>query len=334
MVMSDARIALVTGANQGLGFALAAGLAARMDPEDLVLLTGRHARRVADAAAAVSTRAETRSRVIGRVLDVADAGAVAGLAKELADRDGGVDIVISNAIAALTPGRPQHEQADEFIDVANGGTHAVLRSFGPCSDPAAGSSSWPARWAHSATWTRACTRCSTGPRWRRSRRRSSRGGKLSTTARPRNRAGPAGSTCPPRWPRSPRSGRSPRGAGRPTWPTGPSSPRSAPDWWTPGRPGPGSTTTPTRRPPTRPHGPCSTLSSPTGSNQGPTANSSDSARSCPGPAEHRPSARTRCSSGRTGPTPALAPAGHHPRSEPAAGLAVRQPRAPGVSVAE
>jgi carbonyl reductase 1 len=135
VVMSAARIALVTGANQGLGFALAAGLAARMDPEDLVLLTGRHARRVAEAAVAVTMRAGTRSRVIGRVLDVAGTGAVAGLAAELADRHGGVDIVISNAIAALTPDRPQSEQADAFIDVANGGTHAVLRSFGPVLRP-------------------------------------------------------------------------------------------------------------------------------------------------------------------------------------------------------
>src|SRR6266566_2353371 len=78
VVMSDARIALVTGANQGLGFAFAAGLAAR---------------------------------------------------------HGGVDIVISNAIAALTPDQPQSEQADEFIDVANAGTHAVLRSFGPVLRP-------------------------------------------------------------------------------------------------------------------------------------------------------------------------------------------------------
>jgi len=43
--------------------------------------------------------------------------------------------VISNAIAALTPDRPQSEQADAFIDVANGGTHAVLRSFGPVLRP-------------------------------------------------------------------------------------------------------------------------------------------------------------------------------------------------------
>src|SRR5258708_3994771 len=135
MVMSDARIALVTGANQGLGFALVAGLAARMNPDDLVLLTGRNARRFPDAAAAVTARAGTRSRVLGRVLDVADAGAVGGAAAELADRHGGVDIVMSNAIAALTPDQPQSEQADEFIDVANAGTHAVLRSFAPVLRP-------------------------------------------------------------------------------------------------------------------------------------------------------------------------------------------------------
>jgi len=57
--MSDTRIALVTGANQGLGFALAAGLAARMDPDDLVLLTGRHARRVADALRAAAADVPT-----------------------------------------------------------------------------------------------------------------------------------------------------------------------------------------------------------------------------------------------------------------------------------
>jgi NAD(P)-dependent dehydrogenase (short-subunit alcohol dehydrogenase family) len=42
-----------------------------------------------------------------------------------------VDIVVSNATARITPDRPQSEQADEFIDVANGATHAILRSFGP-----------------------------------------------------------------------------------------------------------------------------------------------------------------------------------------------------------
>ncbi|MFC1437543.1 SDR family NAD(P)-dependent oxidoreductase [Streptacidiphilus sp. N1-10] len=133
--MNIPRIALVTGANQGLGRALVEGLAARSGPQDLVLLTGRDAGRVDRAAAEVAREPGTRSRVEGRVLDVADAEAVAALAAELMLRHGGVDVVISNAVARLLPDRSQAAQADEFIDVANGGTHAVLRSFGPVLRP-------------------------------------------------------------------------------------------------------------------------------------------------------------------------------------------------------
>jgi NAD(P)-dependent dehydrogenase (short-subunit alcohol dehydrogenase family) len=129
--MRPQRIALVTGANQGIGYALVAGLAARLGPDDLVLLTGRSPQRVADAVASIEGTAE----VEGRVLDVSDAAAVEKLAAELGEQYGGVDIVISNAIAGLTPDRPQAEQADEFIAVANGGADAVLRSFGPVLRP-------------------------------------------------------------------------------------------------------------------------------------------------------------------------------------------------------
>jgi carbonyl reductase 1 len=129
--MRPHRIALVTGANQGIGYALVEGLAARLDPDDLVLLTGRNPRRVAEATASI----EGTARVEGRVLDVSDPAAIEKLAAELEGQYGGVDIVISNAIAGLTPDRPQAEQADEFIAVANGGTDAVLRAFGPVLRP-------------------------------------------------------------------------------------------------------------------------------------------------------------------------------------------------------
>lgn len=121
------RTALVTGANQGIGYALVEELARRMNPEDLVLLTGRNPERVAAAAAQVVGKA----RVEGRVLDVTDGEAVARLAGGL----GAVDIVVSNAVGPLEPGKAPGEQVDEFVDVANLGAQYVVRSFGPILRP-------------------------------------------------------------------------------------------------------------------------------------------------------------------------------------------------------
>lgn len=129
--MTTSSIALVTGANQGIGYALAEELAARWGSEDLVLLTGRNPALVTEAVARAAANPATRARIEGRHLDVSDAGAVARLAADVAS----VDIVISNAAARLTRERTQQEQADEFIAVANGGTHAMLRSFGPVLRP-------------------------------------------------------------------------------------------------------------------------------------------------------------------------------------------------------
>src|SRR5689334_17981112 len=83
------RTALVTGANQGLGRALVAGLAARLRPADRVLLTGRDPERVRAAADAMPTGG---ARVEGRVLDVRDPDAITALAAELRE----VDVVFSN----------------------------------------------------------------------------------------------------------------------------------------------------------------------------------------------------------------------------------------------
>jgi len=133
--MNVSRIALVTGANQGLGRALVEGLAAHMGPDDMVLLTGRDEQRVTDAAHEVASLPGTRSRVEGRVLDVTDTDAITDLADDLRQRHGGVDIVISNAVARVLPGESQAARADEFIDVSNTATHALLRSFGPVLRP-------------------------------------------------------------------------------------------------------------------------------------------------------------------------------------------------------
>ncbi|MGY1978541.1 SDR family NAD(P)-dependent oxidoreductase [Nocardia gipuzkoensis] len=126
------RIALVTGANQGLGFALAEGLAQRMSPGDIVYLTGRDLDRVRAAASRVDApTAEVRPAV----LDVSDSESITALAAELRDRHDGVDIVFSNAAARLTPETPWAELIGPFVDTNNLGTTRMLRAIAPILRP-------------------------------------------------------------------------------------------------------------------------------------------------------------------------------------------------------
>jgi carbonyl reductase 1 len=126
------RVAVVTGANQGLGFALAEGLLQRMAPGDIVYLTGRSGDRLRDAATRLTAPV---ADVDTHVLDVRDGAAVAAFADELRDRHGGVDIVFSNAAARLTPETPWSELIEPFVDTNNLGTTRMLRAFSPILRP-------------------------------------------------------------------------------------------------------------------------------------------------------------------------------------------------------
>ena len=110
--MTHTRIALITGANQGLGRALVEGLAAGMGRDDRVLLTGRDPERVRAAAAAVP---RTGARVEGHVLDVRDGGAIDALAAQL----GEVDIVFSNAMARMSPDADPADEVDAVAQTSN-----------------------------------------------------------------------------------------------------------------------------------------------------------------------------------------------------------------------
>lgn len=90
--MSDkaVRVALVTGANRGIGFEVCRQLAT---DGFLVLLTARDARKAKAAADALSRA----GRVEPLVLDVADANSIAKAAAEVARRHGQLDTLINNA---------------------------------------------------------------------------------------------------------------------------------------------------------------------------------------------------------------------------------------------
>jgi NAD(P)-dependent dehydrogenase (short-subunit alcohol dehydrogenase family) len=124
--MTASRIALVTGANQGLGRALVQGLAAGMAPGDRVLLTGRDPDRVHAAAAAVAG-GQAIAHVEGRVLDVRDGDAITDLAAEL----GEIDIVFSNATSRMRPGDDPADQIDALAETSNLATSRMLRAFAP-----------------------------------------------------------------------------------------------------------------------------------------------------------------------------------------------------------
>lgn len=122
------RIALVTGATQGLGLALAAGLARRLDPDDVVYLTGRSQARMNEAAASIT---DAKAEVRTELFDVADPEAASRLAPTLHERHGGVDLVVGNAVMRITPGQRDAEIIDEYVEVNNLGTTRVLRAFAP-----------------------------------------------------------------------------------------------------------------------------------------------------------------------------------------------------------
>jgi len=122
------KIALITGATRNLGFSLAQGLARRLDPNDIVYLTGRDAARVAQS---VRELTEARAEVRGEVLDVANRDAVVRFADKLAAQHGGVDIVLSNHSTRVEADDDPAEVIDHYVEANNLGTTSILRHIAP-----------------------------------------------------------------------------------------------------------------------------------------------------------------------------------------------------------
>jgi NAD(P)-dependent dehydrogenase (short-subunit alcohol dehydrogenase family) len=124
-------VAVLTGATRNLGLALAQGLADRLEPGDVVYLTGRDRGRVSAALEQVAAASAKRADVRGEVLDVSDGDAVTRFAASLAERHGGADIVFSNHYCRVEPDDDPAAVVNRYVAVNNLGTTHVLRAFAP-----------------------------------------------------------------------------------------------------------------------------------------------------------------------------------------------------------
>ncbi|OLB63852.1 MAG: hypothetical protein AUI10_13580 [Actinobacteria bacterium 13_2_20CM_2_72_6] len=153
--MADSRIALVTGATQGLGRALVAGLAARLRPDDHVLLTGRNPETVAaETVAAETVAAETvaaaRERTPAEEVDAVAETNNLGTVRMLRSfrpilRVGGRFLVVASSFGTLDhlePHlRPRFDEARSLADI-----EAVVAAWrAAVKDGSAAAQGWPAR---------------------------------------------------------------------------------------------------------------------------------------------------------------------------------------------
>jgi len=104
------------------------GLCRALGAGGIVYLTARD--RARGERAVAELQAEGLSPRL-EVLDVRDDASVTGVAQALAGRHGGVDVVISNAAARISPQVPAEQQVRTFVDTNNHGTLRMIRSFGP-----------------------------------------------------------------------------------------------------------------------------------------------------------------------------------------------------------
>ena len=122
------KIALVTGANQGLGLALVRGLRRALGEESVVYLAARDTDRGEAACALLQGEGLAPDFI---QLDVTDAASVASAADKIRARHGGIDIVLQNAAARITRDTPQADQVVGFVDTNNHGTLRVIEAFVP-----------------------------------------------------------------------------------------------------------------------------------------------------------------------------------------------------------
>jgi len=124
----DKKVIVITGATQGLGYALARWFCQHFGNGATVYLTGRS---LASAKVAAGRLAQEDLHTIAAELDVSQPKSITAFVDKLRRKNIGVDILISNAAARITPDKTNAEQVEPFVITNNLGTTAVLSAFTP-----------------------------------------------------------------------------------------------------------------------------------------------------------------------------------------------------------
>lgn len=122
------KVALITGANQGLGFGLVQRLNEVYEEGDTIYLG---VRRVEAGEEAIKRLQNLKARADVIYLDVSKEETIETAKRIIEERHGGIDLVLSNAAARISPDTPNKEQVAQFIQTNNMGTYYMLKYFQP-----------------------------------------------------------------------------------------------------------------------------------------------------------------------------------------------------------
>lgn len=122
------KVIVITGATQGLGYALAEWFCGHFKDKAIVYLTGRTA---ASALQAVERLKQQDLHPEPAELNVADRQSIDRFMQELHHKKLGIDVLISNAAARITPDKSNAAQVDTFVQTNNLGTTNMLRACKP-----------------------------------------------------------------------------------------------------------------------------------------------------------------------------------------------------------
>jgi len=130
--MANTKIAVVTGANKGIGFAIMKELCAKFD--GLVYLTARDEGR---GQAAVEELKKLGLSACFHQLDIDNAASIKQFTEYIKNKYGGLDVLVNNAAIAYKNAatEPFGEQAENTIRVNLFGTLALCRSLFPLLRP-------------------------------------------------------------------------------------------------------------------------------------------------------------------------------------------------------